>query len=50
MEAWLEPFPKVRSWMGAVAAATAPVYEEVHVVLHKAAKRFAERKAAKAKL
>lgn len=46
MEAWLLPFPKVRAWMTAVREATAPVYDEVHVLMNKAAARFKERKAA----
>ena len=51
MEAWLAPYPKVTGWMAEVRTATLPVYDEVHAIMHKAAQRFRERKAAaKAKL
>jgi len=34
----LQPYPKVRAWMQAVAGATAPHYKDVHVICHKVAK------------
>ena len=39
IESVLRPFPQVRAWMGRVAGATSPVYEEVHKLLRYASKK-----------
>ena len=39
IESVLRPFPQVRAWMGRVAGATSPVYEEVHKLLRYATKK-----------
>lgn len=46
MDAWLQPFPRTVAWMAAVRDDTLPVYDDVHVIMNKAAERFKQRKAA----
>ncbi len=42
MQELLEPHPQVSSWMKRVAARTAPHYDDVSMILRKAARRFKE--------
>lgn len=36
----LEPYPRVRAWLDRVRRTTAPVYDDVHQLMHKAVARF----------
>ncbi|KAK9803717.1 hypothetical protein WJX73_005579 [Symbiochloris irregularis] len=44
MEAWLKPYPKVRTWMFGVHDSTEPYWSEVHAIMHAAARKLKERK------
>lgn len=46
IDAWLQPFPRVVSWMAAVRDDTLPVYDDVHVVMNRAAEHSKQRSAA----